>query len=195
MPCTEAGALSRGTGKIADPFCQARAVCRVAQVVPFSQTAGILTRCAVLPQGASSGQKENTSERSVAVPVWYVYLVQCVDATLYCGVTTDVPRRLAQHNGEIPGGARYTRSRRPVRLLAQRACAGRSEALRLEYAVKQCPAMRKLAFLQQSSLAEANGRAAAGAEAGRRAEGSFASGQKRLGTCGGKDDPPCGGNG
>ena len=37
---------------------------------------------------------------------WHVYLLECADGTLYCGVTTDLARRLAQHNGLAPGGAR-----------------------------------------------------------------------------------------
>lgn len=53
---------------------------------------------------------------------WQVYLVECADHTLYCGVTKDTERRVAQHNGEKRGGARYTRSRRPVRLVAERSC-------------------------------------------------------------------------
>ena len=40
---------------------------------------------------------------------WQVYLVECADHTLYCGVTKDTERRVAQHNGEKRGGARYTR--------------------------------------------------------------------------------------
>ena len=47
---------------------------------------------------------------------WHVYLLRCADDTLYCGVTTDLDRRLAQHNGRLAGGARYTRPRRPVAL-------------------------------------------------------------------------------
>ncbi|MEW6253246.1 MAG: GIY-YIG nuclease family protein, partial [Planctomycetota bacterium] len=43
---------------------------------------------------------------------WWVYLVRCADGTLYTGITTDVERRLAEHNGAAGGGARYTRSRR-----------------------------------------------------------------------------------
>ena len=39
---------------------------------------------------------------------WHVYLLRCADDTLYCGVTTDLDRRLAQHNGRLAGGARYT---------------------------------------------------------------------------------------
>ncbi len=78
---------------------------------------------------------------------WYVYLLRCADGSLYCGSTTDPSRRLAQHNGALPGGARYTRSRRPVRLLLARPCRSRSEALRLEALVKKTPAARKEARL------------------------------------------------
>ena len=49
---------------------------------------------------------------------WCVYLLLCADGTLYCGVTTDVRRRLDEHNGLRAGGAKYTRGRRPVRLAA-----------------------------------------------------------------------------
>ena len=49
--------------------------------------------------------------------LWSVYLLRCSDDTLYCGVTTNVQRRLAMHNGVLPGGAKYTRGRRPVKLL------------------------------------------------------------------------------
>ena len=48
---------------------------------------------------------------------WWVYLVRCSDQTLYSGVTVDLTRRVRQHNGELVGGARYTRGRRPVELV------------------------------------------------------------------------------
>lgn len=70
---------------------------------------------------------------------WLVYLLECADGTLYCGITTNVERRLGQHNGQVPGGARYTQGRRPVRLIASRTCACKGDALRLELAVKSRP--------------------------------------------------------
>lgn len=87
----------------------------------------------------------------MADTAWQVYLVECADHTLYCGVTTDIARRVDQHNGLLPGGARYTRSRRPVRLVASRPCRGRSEALRLEYRVKRMERSAKLAFLTNAT--------------------------------------------
>ena len=80
---------------------------------------------------------------------WHVYLLRCADDTLYCGVTTDLDRRLAQHNGRLAGGARYTRPRRPVALLLSRACTSRQEALRLEYHIKRLPRSRKEQALKE----------------------------------------------
>jgi putative endonuclease len=69
---------------------------------------------------------------------WKVYLVRCADGTLYCGVTTDLARRVKEHN-EGKAGAKYTRSRRPVKLAYAEPAATRSAALVREYAVKRLP--------------------------------------------------------
>jgi len=79
---------------------------------------------------------------------WHVYLLECADMTLYCGIARDPVTRLAQHNGTLPGGARYTHGRRPVRFLASRVCGNKSEALKLERAVKARPRAEKLYRLQ-----------------------------------------------
>ena len=84
---------------------------------------------------------------------WLVYLLECADGSLYCGITTNMNRRLHQHNGQLPGGARYTRGRRPVRLLASRACGCQGEALRLEKAVKSRARNHKLQFLLSGDTA------------------------------------------
>lgn len=76
---------------------------------------------------------------------WHVYLLICADGALYCGVTTDVARRLAEHNAGT--ASRCTRARLPVRLAACAPCADKSEALRLEIAVKKRPRTAKLSFL------------------------------------------------
>lgn len=65
----------------------------------------------------------------------YVYIVRCSDGTLYTGYTTDVERRVAEHNAGA--GAKYTRGRRPVRLVYKEAHATASEAMQREYAIKQ----------------------------------------------------------
>ena len=80
---------------------------------------------------------------------WYVYLLRCADDTLYCGITKDVTRRLDMHNGKTYGGARYTRGRRPVTLLAASGPMKHEEALRLEYAIKRLRRAAKLYALTQ----------------------------------------------
>ncbi len=67
---------------------------------------------------------------------WLVYLLECVDGSLYCGITVDLGRRLAAHNAGR-GGA-YTRSRMPVKIKAvSPAKMTRSEALKLERRIKK----------------------------------------------------------
>lgn len=70
------------------------------------------------------------------VDVWFVYIVQCVDDTLYTGVAKNINKRLYEHN-HTARGARYTRGRRPVRLVYSEPAADRSQACRREYAIKQ----------------------------------------------------------
>ncbi len=86
-------------------------------------------------------------EKQKRSEVW-VYLLRCGDGTLYCGISARLEKRLRQHNGELPGGAKYTRGRGPVQLLAAVRCPGRAEALRLERMVKARPREEKLNFLQ-----------------------------------------------
>ena len=73
-------------------------------------------------------------------------MLRCADGSLYTGITTDVARRVAEHNGEGGLGARYTRSRRPVQLVYVEAAANRDEAARREAAIKQLDRTRKLAL-------------------------------------------------
>jgi putative endonuclease len=78
---------------------------------------------------------------------WHVYILECADGSYYCGVTTDLARRLARHNGELPGGSRYTRGRRPVRLLASTVVADKAEACRLEWRIKRLAKSAKQSFI------------------------------------------------
>jgi putative endonuclease len=81
---------------------------------------------------------------------WVVYLVQCSDKSLYCGITNNLKKRLAAHNSGR--GAKYTKSRRPVRLLSVSSKLTKSDALKLEYGVKRVPAGEK-----QNELAKGEG--------------------------------------
>ncbi|HWR78371.1 MAG TPA: GIY-YIG nuclease family protein [Thiobacillus sp.] len=77
---------------------------------------------------------------------WCVYMLRCADGSLYTGITTDITRRVAEHNGDSALGARYTRSRRPVQLVYVEAAANRAEAARREAAIKLLDRARKLAL-------------------------------------------------
>lgn len=73
---------------------------------------------------------------------WFVYLVRCRDGTLYTGIAVDVPARIAAH--DAGRGARYTRGRGPLALCASRRCKTKSDALRLEHALKKLSRSEKL---------------------------------------------------
>lgn len=66
---------------------------------------------------------------------WFVYLLECRDGSYYCGVTTDVERRVAQHNAGR--GAKYTRGRTPVSLCCSLPVDSKSDALKLEAKIKR----------------------------------------------------------
>ena len=72
---------------------------------------------------------------------WVVYLIRCSDESLYCGITNNLKNRLAAHNSGR--GAKYTRSRRPVELVAASSEMTKGDALKLEYRVKQVPTSKK----------------------------------------------------
>jgi putative endonuclease len=72
---------------------------------------------------------------------WVVYLIRCSDESLYCGVTNNLKNRLAAHNSGR--GAKYTRSRKPVELVGASSGMTKSDALKLEYRVKQVRASKK----------------------------------------------------
>jgi predicted GNAT superfamily acetyltransferase len=83
---------------------------------------------------------------SEAVP-WYLYVLECGDGSLYTGVTSDVPRRMAQHNAGK--GAAFTASRRPVKLVATWQFAGRGAALHAEMSFKRLSRRRKLEHVEE----------------------------------------------
>ena len=78
---------------------------------------------------------------------WVVYLVECSDGSLYCGVSNNIEKRLATHNAGK--GAKYTRSRLPVVLQVVAGAMSRSAALKLEYQVKQQRKNEKVKYLRQ----------------------------------------------
>ena len=75
---------------------------------------------------------------------WFVYLIECIDGSVYTGVATDVARRYAEHAAGT--GARYTRSHPPARLLASFEHPDRSSALKAELAIKRLKPAQKRAL-------------------------------------------------
>ena len=68
--------------------------------------------------------------------MYYVYIVQCADDTLYTGIATELERRVLEHN-ESDKGAKYTRVRRPVNLVYSEEYPDRSTASKREYEIKK----------------------------------------------------------
>lgn len=81
---------------------------------------------------------------------FFTYILSCADGTLYTGWTTDLEKRLEVHNAGK--GARYTRARLPVSLLASWTFEDRSQAMRFEWEIKQLSRSEKLALAQKQLM-------------------------------------------
>ena len=80
--------------------------------------------------------------------IWYLYILECADGTLYTGITDDIPRRIERHNSGK--GAKYTRSRGPVQLRYQEECGSRSDASKREYEVHHMTRQEKLELIKNA---------------------------------------------
>ncbi|HHQ14876.1 MAG TPA: GIY-YIG nuclease family protein [Chromatiales bacterium] len=87
----------------------------------------------------------STDDAAARPSNWFVYVVRCSDGSLYTGVSTDVPARIAVHNAGR--GAKYTRSRLPVELVYQEPVPDRGAALRREYRIRRLPGSAKRALV------------------------------------------------
>jgi putative endonuclease len=81
---------------------------------------------------------------------WYVYIILCNDNTYYTGITTDIPRRIKEHNSGKKG-AKYTRARRPVKLAYSEPHPSRSTACKREHAIKKFSLMAKHQLIAEST--------------------------------------------
>ncbi len=81
--------------------------------------------------------------------IWYVYMVCCNDGTLYTGITNDLEKRIEAHNSG-KDGARYTRSRRPVKLVYSEQVESKSAAAKLEYQFKKLTLSKKKRLIGSS---------------------------------------------
>jgi putative endonuclease len=92
-----------------------------------------------------------TKKNQKKPPAWFLYILKCGDGTLYTGITTDLRRRVHQHNNG--SASRYTRRRLPVKLIYHERCHGRSSALKKEYALKQLSRKEKEKHIKGKSAA------------------------------------------
>ena len=77
--------------------------------------------------------------------IWYVYILQCADGTLYTGITNDIDRRLKAHNAGT--ASKYTRVRRPVAMVYQEEIDTKGNALRRELQIKSMSRQHKIDLL------------------------------------------------
>ena len=80
---------------------------------------------------------------------WVVYILRCKNDTLYTGITTDVTRRVKEHNTS-KRAAKYTSLRRPVELVFFKKCIDRSEAIKEELRIKKLTRIKKLEIISKT---------------------------------------------
>jgi len=95
------------------------------------------------------------SSSSITEKTWYVYVLRCVDGSLYTGIATSLEKRIAEHNSGTTG-AKYTRARRPVILAYSETCDSRSAAARREACIKSMTKSQKEALVSSTSRLNKN---------------------------------------
>ena len=81
--------------------------------------------------------------------MYFVYLLQCKDTSIYTGITTDVARRFAEHKAGT--ASKYTRSRGAMKIVYTERCTDRSHALKREAAIKEMDRAHKLALVRNGA--------------------------------------------
>ena len=84
--------------------------------------------------------------------MYYLYILKCSDNTLYTWITTDIEKRIRQHNWEIKWWAKYTRIRQPVELVYKEELENRSEASKRECEIKKLKREEKLELISKNKL-------------------------------------------
>ncbi|MDY3973010.1 MAG: GIY-YIG nuclease family protein [Veillonella caviae] len=101
-------------------------------------------------QVVAPGEAKDLSKDAQNTPVggeqYYTYMLECADGSFYTGWTVDIEHRLKAHNGLVPGGAKYTRGRRPVTLVWYTTFSRKQDAQSMEYQVKRMARDQKRAL-------------------------------------------------
>lgn len=85
----------------------------------------------------------DAEDRPTRPAAWFVYILRCANGNFYTGVTTDVARRVSEHQSGGRRAARFTRSFAPVELVYQCRIGSRRMACRIEYRIKRLPREKK----------------------------------------------------
>jgi putative endonuclease len=97
---------------------------------------------------ASKKVKKISVKKKIQQP-WFVYMLRCADTSLYTGITTDLERRMREHN-DVRKGAKYTRARQPVVIVYSKKVHNRSEASTEEASLKKLSRREKLELIERS---------------------------------------------
>lgn len=90
-------------------------------------------------------EKEKKARKKSRNEKWFLYILECSDGSFYTGITNDLERRVKMHGDGR--GAKYTRSRRPVRMIYSESCKGRTAAMVRECAVKTYSKKEKMKLI------------------------------------------------
>ena len=82
--------------------------------------------------------------------MWFIYILECSDGTLYTGITNDLDKRIEKHNNGT--GAKYTRGRGPVSLKWFCGAEDKSEASKIEYRIKKLTRKKKIELINGGSM-------------------------------------------
>src|SRR5262245_53576866 len=97
--------------------------------------------------------KANSNKKSTCTPnCWYVYIIRCADKTLYTGITTNVTRRMQQHNAQGKLAAKYLRGKLPLTLVFQVADQSKSNSDKEQERIKKLPKTEKEILIASMSL-------------------------------------------
>jgi putative endonuclease len=83
---------------------------------------------------------------------WFIYIIECADTTLYTGITTNITRRLHEHNYSKVRSSKYTRSKRPVRLVFEECANSRSAASKREAEIKRLSRIEKRTLIMKAGI-------------------------------------------
>mgnify|MGYP001581691431 CR=1 FL=1 len=89
---------------------------------------------------------------------WYVYIVKCVGDSLYTGITTDIRRRIEEHNLDNKLGAKSLRNKRPVKLVYYEIFENQTQATKREREIKGWNRQEKLNLIEGFTLSQTKGR-------------------------------------